>query len=235
MKAMILAAGRGERMRPLTDTCPKPLLKAGNDSLIGWHLKRLKAAGFTDIVINHAWLGHLIEATLGDGYQYGVSIQYSAESAQGLETAGGIATALPLLGDAPFLVINGDTLTDIPFETAHRLAQQLNATEHLAHLWLVPNPEHNPQGDFLLDGHTVRNPISSSDDTYTFSGTGIYHPQLFINIPRHQPAKLAPVLRHAIQNHQVSGSLHQGKWLDVGTPQRLDQATEWVKHPPFTG
>ena len=150
MKAMILAAGRGERMRPLTDHTPKPLLKVGSEPLIGWHIRRLKNAGFTEIVINHAWLGEQIEATLGNGAQYGVNIAYSPESTGGLETAGGIATALPLLGDAPFLVINGDVFADIDFYAARQAASSLQTSNLLAHIWLVPNPPHNPEGDFSI-------------------------------------------------------------------------------------
>lgn len=230
MKAMILAAGRGERMRPLTDHTPKPLLKAGNEPLIGWHLRRLKAAGIDEIVINHAWLGQRIEDTLGDGSAYGVHIAYSPEGAQGLETAGGIATALPLLGDSPFLVINGDVLTDIDFQAALKHAQQLNSINHLAHLYLVDNPEHNPQGDFALN--TVSGSLNSDRSmgkSGTFSGIGVYHPVLFAHMPAHTPAKLAPLLRAAMDEGQVSGEWHSGLWLDVGTPERLAQADELAK------
>lgn len=147
MKAMILAAGRGERMRPLTDHTPKPLLKVAGTPLIGWHLRRLQQAGFTEIVINHAWLGQQIEDTLKDGSDYGVRIAYSPERAGGLETAGGIATALPLLGDEPFLVVNGDVLTDIDFQAARLTAKRMQEHNLLAHLWLVDNPPHHPEGD----------------------------------------------------------------------------------------
>ena len=155
MKAMILAAGRGERMRPLTDRTPKPLLLAGGEPLIGWHLRRLRAAGISQIVINHAWLGAQIEATLGDGAAYGVHIAYSPEGGKGLETAGGIATALPLLGDAPFLVINGDVLTDIDFQAAIRIADALPQSGKLAHLWLVPHPPHT-----AISGWTTTAPFT---------------------------------------------------------------------------
>ncbi len=151
MKAMILAAGRGERMRPLTDRTPKPLLKAGGEALIVHHLRRLHAAGFRDIVINHAWLGRQIEDALGDGAAWGVNIAYSPENEGGLETAGGIATALPLLGNQPFLVVNGDVFTDIDFQAAAERAAALAERSLLAHLWLVPNPPHHPAGDFALD------------------------------------------------------------------------------------
>ncbi|MDO4694496.1 MAG: nucleotidyltransferase family protein [Eikenella sp.] len=223
MKVMILAAGRGERMRPLTDTLPKPMLPCGREPLIGWHLRRLADAGLCDIVINHAWLGHEIEAGLGDGSRYGVRIAYSPEGGQGLETAGGIATALPLLGDAPFLVINGDVLTDLDFR-AMRAKAALPAG-CLAYLWLVPNPAHNPQGDFFLhaDGR-VGSEADADAEALTFSGAGIYHPALFAATPPRQAAKLAPLLREAMRQGQVRGERHGGLWLDVGTPDRLQQA-----------
>ena len=227
MKAMILAAGRGERMRPLTDTTPKPLLTAGNEPLIGWHLRRLKAAGITEIVINHAWLGAKIEAALGNGAAYGVNIAYSPEGANGLETAGGIATALDLLGDAPFLVINGDVLTDINFQAACKQATQLG--DNLAHIWLVANPEHNPQGDFgLLPNGRVQSDTQHAQSG-TFSGVGVYQPALFANTPKHTAAKLALLLRQAMNDNRVSGEFHDGLWLDVGTPERLAQANELAK------
>ncbi|EGV36621.1 N-acetylmuramate alpha-1-phosphate uridylyltransferase MurU [Neisseria weaveri] len=230
MKAMILAAGRGERMRPLTDTCPKPLLKAGKEPLIGWHLRRLKAAGFEDIVINHAWLGRQIEETLKDGSAYGVRIRYSAEGAQGLETAGGIATALPLLGNEPFLVVNGDVLTDIDFSQAYQTAESMLKNRMLAHLWLVDNPPHNLNGDFALNSDGLVQADTVPNHTYTFSGTGIYHPQLFDHTPPHQAAKLAPLLRQAMQNHKISGEHHTGLWLDVGTVERLEEANRLAEN-----
>lgn len=223
MRAMILAAGRGERMRPLTDTCPKPLLKVGSEPLIGWHLRRLKAAGIEEIVINHAWLGQQIEETLGNGAAYGVSIAYSAEGAQGLETAGGIATALPLLGEEPFLVINGDVLTDIDFTLASAQAAKLSAEQRLAYLWLVQNPAHNPKGDFVLqtDGAVLS---TGAGEALTFSGMGVYHPALFHDTPPKQAAKLAPLLRAAMEVGKVQGVKHEGLWLDVGTVERLAEA-----------
>lgn len=223
MRAMILAAGRGERMRPLTDTCPKPLLKVGSEPLIGWHLRRLKAAGIEEIVINHAWLGQQIEETLGNGAAYGVSIAYSAEGAQGLETAGGIATALPLLGEEPFLVINGDVLTDIDFTLASAQAAKLSTEQRLAYLWLVQNPAHNPKGDFVLqtDGAVLS---TGAGEALTFSGMGVYHPALFHDTPPKQAAKLAPLLRAAMEAGKVQGVKHEGLWLDVGTVERLAEA-----------
>ncbi|WP_373740503.1 N-acetylmuramate alpha-1-phosphate uridylyltransferase MurU [Neisseria sp.] len=224
MKAMILAAGRGERMRPLTDTTPKPLLKVGREPLIGWHLRRLKAAGISEIVINHAWLGSQIEDTLKDGADYGVQIRYSPEGETGLETAGGIATALPLLGDRPFLVINGDVLTDIDFQTAFECAATMQRHGRLAHLWLVDNPPHNPKGDFglLSDGLAASSP--EQGEGLTFSGMGVYSPTLFAGTPPRQAAKLAPLLRTAMDNGSVCAEKHTGLWLDVGTAERLAEA-----------
>ncbi|WP_157314058.1 N-acetylmuramate alpha-1-phosphate uridylyltransferase MurU [Chitinibacter sp. GC72] len=219
MKAMILAAGRGERMRPLTDVTPKPLLDVAGTPLIGWHLKRLVAAGIEQIVINHAWLGQQIEDTLQDGAAYGAQIQYSAEMSA-LETAGGIATALPILGNAPFLVVNGDVFTDIDF--AQAVLQTLEQGM-LAHLILVPNPPQHPAGDFaLLDGKAA----VDGEQKYTFSGVGLYHPALFAETPPQQAAKLAPLLREAMAQGRVSASLHTGTWLDVGTVERLALARE---------
>lgn len=219
MKAMILAAGRGERMRPLTDVTPKPLLDVAGTPLIGWHLKRLVAAGIEDIVINHAWLGAQIETTLQVGAAYRAKIQYSAESSA-LETAGGIATALPLLGEAPFLVVNGDVFTDIDFAQS---ALQTLGDGILAHLILVPNPPQHPAGDFaLLNGMA----LCDGETKYTFSGVGLYHPVLFATTVPHQPAKLAPLLREAMAQGRISATVHTGLWLDVGTVERLEMARD---------
>lgn len=234
MKAMILAAGRGERMRPLTDHTPKPLLKIAGESLIGWHLRRLKQAGFTDIVINHAWLGQKIENELGNGSRYGLNIEYSAEKNGGLETAGGIATALPLLGSDPFLVINGDILCDMDFGTAAQTADQLLQNKQLAHLWLTDNPPHHPQGDFTLtsDGLVSATP---SQTMLTFCGIGVYHPDLFQHTEPNQAAKLAPLLKEAMAQEKISGQKFEGLWMDVGTVERLKAADEiassWVQNP----
>ena len=224
MQAMILAAGRGERMRPLTDACPKPLLSAGGQPLIAWHLQRLAAAGFHDVVINHAHLGAQIEAVLQTGAAWGLSIRYSPEPAGALETAGGIANALPLLGDAPFLVINGDIFCDWDLARAKTCLTE----NDLAHLVMVANPAHHPQGDFTLvdrkvgDGDTPRSQSTfGTADKLTFAGIGVYRPALFDTVTRGQPAKLAPLLRAAMANSQISDELHPGRWVDVGTPQRL--------------
>jgi MurNAc alpha-1-phosphate uridylyltransferase len=227
MKAMILAAGRGERMRPLTDNCPKPLLEVGGKSLLGWHLERLARAGFRDIVINHAWLGEKIEAALGDGSRYGVRIAYSPEG-EALETAGGIAQALPLLGNDPFLVVNGDVWCDFDVGRAHTIATQLQLTQAQAWLVLVPNPAHHPAGDFALRGGNISD---AGDARFTFSGIGVYEPALFSTVERGGKAKLAPLLRGAMVHNQVGGELHSGRWEDVGTPERLAQLDAELREP----
>jgi N-acetyl-alpha-D-muramate 1-phosphate uridylyltransferase len=227
MKAMILAAGRGERMRPLTDHCPKPLLAAGGKPLIVWHIEHLRAAGITELVINHAHLGHQFEAALGDGSALGVRIAWSAE-AEALETAGGIRQALPLLGEAPFLVVNGDIFTDMDFAP---LARQPEDEGLLAHLVLVPNPPHHPAGDFHLAGGRVS---SEGQPRLTFAGIGVYHPVLFADLPPGRPAKLAPLLRAAMARGQVSGAAHAGHWLDIGTPARLAELDAWLRTPTST-
>jgi MurNAc alpha-1-phosphate uridylyltransferase len=222
MKAMILAAGRGERMRPLTDHTPKPLLTVAGRSLIVWHLERLAVAGFRDIVINHAHLGEQIEALLGDGAAWGLRIRYSPEPPGALETAGGIANALPLLaGDEPFLVINGDIFCD----WSPSLARSMLKPDDLLHLVLVPNPAHHSQGDFSLYGTKVgadATAFNGAGAMCTFAGIGIYRPEVFSGIARGQQAKLAPLLRAAMAQGRASGELHEGRWVDVGTPQRLE-------------
>ena len=217
-RAMILAAGRGERMRPLTDHTPKPLLPVGGKPLIVWHIERLRAAGFTELVINHAHLGHRLEEALGDGSAFGVRIAWSPE-ATALETAGGIRHALPLLGDEPFVVINGDVFCDADFAALRAAAERLCADGALAHLLLVDNPEHHPEGDFRLaaDGHVH----ADGNPRLTFSGLGAYHPALFAGLPDNTPAKLAPLLREAMAAGKVFGQHHTGRWIDVGTPERL--------------
>lgn len=223
MRAMILAAGRGERMRPLTDSCPKPLLAAGDKPLIVWHLERLAAAGFTEVIVNHAHLGEQIEAALGNGKIWGLDIAYSPEPPGALETAGGIAQALPLLGDEPFLVVNGDIYCDWDF----RRTRDLSLANDLAHLVLVPNPPQHPAGDFALAGTRVRD---KGMPRHTFAGIGVYRPELFAGLTRGQPAKLAPLLRHAMADDRVSGELHQGRWEDVGTPERLGKLDQELRN-----
>ena len=223
MKAMILAAGRGERMRPLTDFTPKPLLKVGGKPLIVWHLERLAKAGFKEVVINHAHLGQQIEDVLKNGAQWGLSIQYSPEKVA-LETAGGIANALYLLtengkNDAPFLVVNGDTFTEIDFGPLARVRERAGGEgQLLAHLIMVDNPPQHPNGDFAIENGLLKN---IGAQMRTFSGVGIYHPDLFADIVKGQPAKLAPLLRKAIENNAATAQYYQGVWHDIGTPERL--------------
>lgn len=217
MKAMILAAGRGERMRPLTDTTPKPLLNVAGKALIDYSIENLQQAGFTDIVINLAHLGQQIKDHCGDGRRWQVSIRYSDEGEIALETAGGIAKALPLLGDKPFLVINADIICDYPLA---RLREQSIA---LAHLVLIDNPTHHPQGDFSLTDKGWL--LEQGEEKFTFSGIGVYHPKLFVDLPA-APLKLRPVLTHAMRQQQVSGEKFDGLWLDIGTPQRLREVDE---------
>jgi len=223
---MILAAGRGERMRPLTDSCPKPLLEVAGKPLIVWHIERLVAAGFRDLVINHAHLGHLFEPRLGDGRLFGARIVWSAEPPGALETAGGIANALPLLGDAPFAVVNGDIWCDFDAPRLARTAASLDVRV-LAHLLLVANPAHNASGDFCLAADCI---VPEGAARHTYSGIGIYRPALFAGIARGERAKLAPLLHEAIARDQVRGELHPGRWVDVGTPERLAALDRELRH-----
>jgi N-acetyl-alpha-D-muramate 1-phosphate uridylyltransferase len=220
MKAMILAAGRGERMRPLTDHAPKALLTAGGKRLIGYHIENLVCAGIHEIIINHAHLGEQIEQALGDGGGYGVRIFYSPEGDQVLETGGGIFNALPLLGAEPFIVVNADVWTDYPF------AQLPADPEGLAHLVLIANPPHHPHGDFVLRGGYAYDSFHSpsgrgqGEGRLTFSGIGVYRPELFAEC-KHGKFPLAPLLRAAMERHQVTGEHYRGTWFDIGTPERL--------------
>ena len=218
---MILAAGRGERMRPLTDHTPKPLLVAGGKPLIVWHLEKLAAAGFTEIVINHAHLGELIESALGDGSGWGLNIRYSPEPPGALETAGGIAQALPLLGDEAFLVVNGDVYCDVDFAQFARstAAQDEKCPPGGARLLLVPNPEHHTAGDFSLDGERVT--FARGEQTFTYAGIGVFSPALFRDVPVGQPLKLRPLLDAAIVAGTLTAERFTGRWIDVGTPRRL--------------
>ena len=217
MKAMILCAGRGERMRPLTDVLPKPLLEVQGKSLIVWHVESLAKAGFKEIIINIAHLGYKIPQALGDGSRWEVDIIYSDEQDSGaLESAGGIIKALPLLGDEPFLVVNGDIFCDYEFDTS------FNLDNNLAHLILVPNPAHNPSGDFGLKDACV---LNEDKNKYTFSGIGYYNPKLFKNLDVKKSA-LAPLLRESIKNKKISGELFSALWHDIGTPQRLKEINE---------
>jgi MurNAc alpha-1-phosphate uridylyltransferase len=236
MKAMLLAAGRGTRMQPLTNHTPKPLLKVGGKPLIVWHLERLAKAGFTDIIINHAWLGDQIESCLGRGNKWGLNIAYSPETTA-LETAGGIAQALPMLGSDPFLVINADVWCDWNPSQSLLEQQRLAASPNLlAWLLLVDNPTFHPNGDFYLDPQGWVSDQQSSDNQpiyqpmprLTFSGIGIYKPQLFQSLVSGQPTKLAPLLRQAMQHQQVIGNRHVTQWVDVGTPERLAHLNQGI-------
>jgi MurNAc alpha-1-phosphate uridylyltransferase len=211
-KAMILAAGRGERMRPLTDVTPKPLLEVRGKPLIVHHIERLAAAGFKEVVINLAHLGHMIPEALGDGSKWGVKLLYSDEQNEGaLESAGGIVKALALLGTEPFLVVNGDVWTDYPFDPAFELGGAL------AHLVLVPNPEHNPEGDFGIEDNRA---VCDAQVKYTFSGMGYYSPEFFKGLAYGKRA-LGPLLREKMEQGSVTAERYAGVWRDIGTPERL--------------
>ncbi len=213
MKTMLLAAGRGERMRPLTDHCPKPLLKVAGKPLIVWHLERLAATGFTEIVINLSWLGEQIATALGDGSRWGVSIVYSREPWPALETGGGIFNALPLLGPGPFLLVNGDVFSDVDFG-AVKLAPR-----DLAQLVLVPNPAHHPEGDFCLEAGRI---VGQGSERLTYSGIAVLRPEFFAGAAAGRFA-LLPWLERARDAGCLGGQLHAGRWLDIGTPERLAQ------------
>lgn len=221
---MILAAGRGERMRPLTDTCPKPLLAVGGKPLIAWHIERLCAAGIRELVVNHAHLGAMIESALGDGRDYGARIVYSAER-EALETAGGIRKALPMLGEGPFAVLNADVFCDLDFHQLRLRADALAQGRDLAFLWMVPNPAHHPAGDF----HLAEGRLSDAGQPrLTFSGIGIYRAELFAPVRSGDKASLAPLLRDAMTRGRVGGALHAGLWTDVGTAARLAELDQWL-------
>lgn len=219
---MILAAGRGERMRPLTDHTPKPLLTVGGTPLIEHVIRRLHRAGYREVVVNLGHLGEQIEQRLGDGDPLGVRIRYSREPPGALETAGGIREALPQLAGEMFLVVNGDVWCD------HALSPPSLAPDTLAHLVLVDNPAHHPEGDFTLEAGRVGVGISPR---YTFSGIGWYRPALFAEWPRGR-RPLAPVLRAAIAQGRVTGEHHRGTWIDIGTPERLRALDEAAKRNP---
>ncbi len=214
---MVLAAGRGERMRPLTDHTPKPLLEVMGKPLIVRQIEALAGSGFRDLVVNLAHLGGQIEKALGDGSRFGVNILYSREETA-LETAGGIAHARHLLGEDPFLVVNSDIFCDFDYSLMQEKSGEMGET--LAHLVLVDNPPHHPGGDFGLSGETV---ILDGEQTLTFSGIGLYQPALFRDIRAGESAKLGPLLKNAIQKGRVTGIRHEGVWVDVGTPERLDK------------
>ncbi len=229
MKAMILAAGLGTRMRPLTDHVPKPLLEVGGKPLIVWHIEALVRAGITELVINTAWLGEKLQDALGDGHQFGAHIEWSHEG-EPLETAGGLIKALPLLGDAPFVVVNGDIWLRYPIPG---LRERFAGMTQSAHLVLVDNPEHNPGGDFSLNadrvtmGTTLR-VASEGEHRYTFSGLSVLHPRLFSGLSEGK-RPLAPLLREAMAAKKVTGEYFPGPWVDVGTPARLAELDEQIR------
>jgi len=208
---MLLAAGRGERMRPITDSLPKPLVAVGGRPLIAWHLAAFARAGMREVVINLSWLGNQLREALGDGRDYGVSITYSEEGPVPLETGGGIFRAVPLLGPGPFLVVNADIWTDINFS---RLTLEPEAH---AHLVLIPNPPHHPRGDFGLDGDLV---VNRETDRFTYSGVGVYRPEFFSGCTAER-FPLLPLLNRAIAERRARGHVHRGDWCDVGTAERL--------------
>lgn len=228
MKAMIFAAGRGERMRPLTDTCPKPLLEVRGRPLITWHVLNLVRAGITDIVINHSHLGHMIEEALGDGGKYGARIVYSHEPTP-LETAGGIANALHLLGDEPFLAVSGDIYAPY-FDFAQAqgalpdndaLGQPIPQDQRdIAWLYLTPNPWHNPEGDFGLDMYTLSN---EGDPKWNFAGIGVYRPEMFEGVRAGDFLKFGPLMRRFIEQKRVGGEVYNGPWVNVGTVEQLQE------------
>ena len=222
MKAMILAAGKGERMRPLTDQIPKPLLEVAGKPLIVWHLEKLAKAHFKEVVINHAYLGEMIESYLGNGSKWGLKIHYSREGSP-LETAGGIKKALPLLGDEPFLVVNADIFTDLDYISL----KNRNLNSFKGHLVMVKNPAHHLQGDFVLNHNKIE---LEGDSKLTFSGLAIYRPEIFEEINMEPIVKLAPILKKLIDAGFVSGEEHHGLWLDVGTPKRLEEINLFLKN-----
>lgn len=212
MRAMLLAAGRGERLRPITDTVPKPLVRIAGRALIEYHLERLARAGVGEVVINLSWLGERIRAALGSGERYGVRIRYSEEGPVPLETGGGIAHALPLLAGEPFLVVNADVWTDLDFAMLRELPADADAC-----IVLAPNPEHHPEGDFTVQDGTVR---EGPTGRLTYTGIGLYRPAFFADCPAER-FPLLPLLRRAIAAGRLRGRVHRGEWFDVGSPQRL--------------
>ena len=229
MKAMILAAGLGNRMRPLTLHTPKPLLEVGGKPLIVWHIEKLQKIGVTEIVINTAWLGEKLANALGDGSQFGVKILWSHEG-EGLETAGGIINALPLLGDEPFILVNGDVWTTMDF--ASLLDVQLG--EQQAHLVLVENPPQHLKGDFILsNGLAYTFEQEQLGEALTYSGIAVLHPRMFAGLENGK-RPLAPLLKQTMQQQQVSAEKLQGIWVDVGTPERLEQLDQQIKQNKFS-
>jgi MurNAc alpha-1-phosphate uridylyltransferase len=226
MKAMILAAGKGERMRPLTDKIPKPLLEVAGKPLIVWHIEKLAKAHFKEVVINHAYLGEMIEAYLGNGSKWGLKIQYSREGSP-LETAGGIKKALSFLGDEPFLVVNADIFTDLDYITL----KNMNLDNFKGHLVMVKNPPHHMKGDFVLKHNKIE---LEGSNKLTFSGLAIYRPEIFEEINMESVAKLAPILKKLIDAGCICGEEYHGLWFDIGTPKRLEEINFFLKNNNFT-
>ena len=232
MKAMILAAGLGSRMRPLTLYTPKPLLEVGGKSLIVWHIEKLKNIGVTEIVINSAWLADKLIAALGDGSKYGVTIRWTRED-EGLETAGGIINALPLLGDQPFILVNGDVWTTMDFAPLLEIDLKAGSNTDLAHLVFVPNPEQHPKGDFTLAaGRAYTFDQEQHGENLTYSGVAVIHPKMFEGLEAGK-RPLAPLLKQAMLDGHVSAEKMQGEWVDVGTPERLTQLDLQIRQGLF--
>lgn len=223
-RALILAAGRGRRLHPLTDTLPKPLVPVAGAPLIEWHLRNLARAGVHEIVVNLGWLGEQLRMALGDGRRFGVVLRYSPEGWPALETGGALLRARPLLGQAPFLLVNADVWTDYPLVRLVEIARTL-AAHDLAHLVLVDNPPHHPQGDFALDGDRV----VADGACLTFSGLSVQRPQLLDSCPLHGAFPVLPLWRGALAAGRLAGSRYTGRWFDVGTPERLAQADACVR------
>ena len=219
MKAMLLAAGRGERLRPLTDDLPKPLVKANGKALIEYHLENLHKSGINEVVINTCWKGEKLVEYLGNGRRYGVNISYRHESTA-LETAGGVANALDLLGDHPFLLISADIWCNADLSSLIE-----NAGQQLAHIMLVENPAHHPDGDFSLQGDFV---LPKTTNSFTYSGVGIYSPDLFRNLPK-GAVPLLTVLMAAMARKQITGKVHDGSWFDIGTTERLAALQKFLR------
>lgn len=227
-QAMILAAGKGTRLRPLTLETPKPLVEVGGQPLIVWHIKALQAAGVTDITINASWLADKLMTSLGDGTQYGVNLHWSVEDDEPLETAGGIFQALQTgkLKDAPFILVNSDVWTTYDFT---KLQNYKLGNDQLAHLLLIDNPTHNNGGDFSINNGLASEQAIAEADKFTFAGISVMSPQLVDGLVQGQPAALAPLLKQAMMKFQITAEVIKDNWIDVGTPERLEQVNEFIK------
>ncbi len=227
-QAMILAAGKGTRLRPLTLETPKPLVEVGGQPLIVWHIKALQAAGVTDITINASWLADKLMTSLGDGTQYGVNLHWSVEDDEPLETAGGIFQALQTgkLKDVPFILVNSDVWTTYDFTT---LQNYKLGNDQLAHLLLIDNPTHNSGGDFTINDGLACEQAVANADKFTFAGISVMSPRLVDGLVQGQPAALAPLLKQAMMKFQITAEVIKDNWIDVGTPERLTQVNEFIK------